>query len=44
MEFEIEAPSDKIQEAVDQVLGVALKHGTSSGLGGLRPLLHQLAL
>ncbi|HDJ25989.1 MAG TPA: hypothetical protein ENF34_01570 [Candidatus Bathyarchaeota archaeon] len=26
MEFEIEAPPDKIQEAVDQVLSVALKH------------------
>jgi len=27
MEFEIEAPPDRIQEAVDQVLSVALKHG-----------------
>ena len=26
MEFEIEAPPDRIQEAVDQVLSVALKH------------------
>ncbi len=29
MEFEIVAPSDKIQEAVDKVLSVALKHGAS---------------
>ena len=30
MEFEIEAPPDKIQEAVDQVLSVALKHGAAA--------------
>jgi len=34
MEFEIEAPSGKIQEAVDQVLSVALKHGASLGPRG----------
>ena len=37
MEFEIEAPSDKIQEAVDQVLSVALKHGPSLGPRGAEP-------
>ncbi|HEW89723.1 MAG TPA: hypothetical protein ENG43_00085 [Candidatus Bathyarchaeota archaeon] len=35
MEFEIEAPPDRIQEAVDQVLSVALKHG--SAVATLRP-------
>ena len=36
MEFEIEAPPDKIQEAVDQILNVALKHRPAEGI--LRPV------